>query len=122
MRLRIDYTKYPKHLVKVPQDKWPDSTWLNQKPSEIWLSRYFLVQVFDEKNNVVRLTVNRTYRRNGKWDAEITWDELQEIKRQTGRGEQYAVEIYPCDKDIVNVANMRHLWLPGKPLPFGWFR
>lgn len=33
-----------------------------------------------------------------------------------------AVEIYPAERDIVNVANMRHLWVLPERLPFGWRR
>ena len=57
---------------------------------------------------------------DGRWKDDITWDELQEIKRQAGYGNQMAVEIYPDDLDIVNVANMRHLWILDEPLPIGW--
>ena len=46
--------------------------------------------------------------------------ELQDIKRQAGLGDYMAVEIYPKDRDIVNVANMRHLWVLRDPLQFGW--
>jgi hypothetical protein len=31
------------------------------------------------------------------------------------------VEIYPRDRDIVNIANMRHLWVMAEPLALGWF-
>jgi hypothetical protein len=31
-----------------------------------------------------------------------------------------AVEVYPKDSDIVNVANMRHLWLVDDKTNIGW--
>lgn len=51
----------------------------------------------------------------------ITWDDLQWIKRAAGYGDREAVEVYPLDDDVVNVANMRHLWIlpAGQRLPFG---
>lgn len=49
--------------------------------------------------------------RDGNWIDGITWDELMEIKRQCGFGDRLAVEIYPPDEHIVNVANMRHLFI-----------
>jgi hypothetical protein len=68
------------------------------------------------------MTVNRVvYRTNGNADGNISWDDLQRIKREIGRGEMYAVEVYPRDADLVNVANMRHLWLFDEPLDCGWF-
>ena len=91
-------------------------------PFEVWRSRDFLVQVFDE-NGQVRITVNRTHQPNGKdWAGGISWDELQQIKAEIGRADQWAVEIYPPDEEIVNLAVMRHLWLlPGEP-DYGWTR
>jgi hypothetical protein len=55
-----------------------------------------------------------------RWADGITWDTLQLLKRECGHGERWAVEVYPPDTDIVNVANMRHLWLLRAPPPFGF--
>lgn len=90
-------------------------------PFEAWLSRYFLVQLFRE-NGTVRITVNRTaYDMDTKqWAQGITWDELQEIKREIGRGDVWAVELYPPDIAVVNDANMRHLWVLDTAPAFGW--
>ena len=43
----------------------------------------------------------------------------QEAKRR-GCGARDAVEVYPADADVVNVANMRHLWLVAGELAFKW--
>lgn len=86
----------------------------------MWISRDFLVQVFLEKR-AIRLSVNRTtIQSDGRWSDRITWDELQAIKREVGYGDRFAVEIYPADRDLVNVANMRHLWILRDPLGIGW--
>ena len=67
------------------------------------------------------MSVTRTtFRGDGRTDDGITWDELQGLKRSIGRGEQYALEVYPRDSDIVNIANMRHLWLFEEPMDCGW--
>jgi hypothetical protein len=68
----------------------------------------------------LRMTVNRTEFVRGGWAAEITWDELQAVKREIGRAEQWAVEVYPADSGLVNVANMRHLWLLDTAPDFAW--
>lgn len=54
-----------------------------------------------------------------KHDIPITWDELQAIKDWLFPG-RIALEVYPPKDKIVNVANMRWLWvLPaGACLPF----
>lgn len=71
-----------------------------------------MVAIYDEEHAICRLTVNRTEMgRDGRWRDGITWDELQDLKRQAGYGEAMAVEVYPPDSEVVNVANMRHLWI-----------
>ena len=41
----------------------------------------------------------------------ITWDELQEIKRDCGFGDKDAIEFYPKDIDVFNTGNVRHLFV-----------
>lgn len=106
-------------FVNVPRDKWPYDD--DARRSSVWLSDEFLVQEFTE-DNAVRLSVNRVRRKDGGWEEDITWDELQTVKRSLGYGDQFAVEIYPADLDIVNLANMRHLWVPDEPIDIGWRR
>lgn len=89
----------------------------------VFRSRDFLVQIFPATESIVRMSVNRTeLRQDGRWSDEISWDELQRLKAEAGYGDLDAIEIYPPDKDVVNVANMRHLWiLPDDlKLPFAW--
>lgn len=51
----------------------------------------------------------------------VSWDALQWVKGAVGYADCEAVELYPPDDRIVNVANMRHLWVlaPGQLMPFG---
>ncbi len=41
----------------------------------------------------------------------LTWDEIMDIKREMGFGERTAIEYYPADSEVVNLANMRHVFL-----------
>lgn len=59
---------------------------------------------------------------SGRWDDSLTWDELQAVKTDCGFGAWFGLEVYPRERDVVNVANMRHLWILEHPLPIGWFR
>ena len=89
---------------------------------DLWRSNRFLVQLYEARDGGQRLSVCRTMldTTTGRWLDGITWDELQAIKRQVGFGDRMAVEIYPADAQVVNVANMRHLWILDQPLPFAW--
>jgi hypothetical protein len=109
----------------VPESEWPHSPEA-ERPQAVWRSRHYLAVVYPVPAlngvEVRRLSVNRvTIRPDGHWDEGIRWDDLQRLKRETGHGDWYGVEIYPRDRDIVNVANMRHLWLLAEPLALGWF-
>lgn len=121
--LERENAKHPVTLTEVPRNTWSEPMLTAIRgPRRVWRSREFLVQEFLEPaaGVLVRLSVNRTQLSGGRWSENITWDELQRIKREVGYGTSDAVEVYPCDADVVNVANMRHLWVLAEPLPFAW--
>ena len=103
-------------FIEIPKNQMPIS---ERAPRKVYKNDKFLVQVFIEENKPTRLTINKVKRKLNNWVDGITWDELMHIKRMIGYAEQCAVEIYPPDKDVVNVANMRHLWLVDMP-DFAW--
>lgn len=90
-------------------------------PFAAWRNRNFLVQAYHD-GGTVRLSINRTdfSVSTGDWDDGITWDELMRVKAACGYGDFWAVEVYPPDEHLVNVANIRHLWLLPEPPAFGW--
>lgn len=87
----------------------------------VWRSNRFLVQLYRPKAGGQRISINRTMVdvTTGRWVDGITWQEIQDIKRGIGFGDRDAIEIYPADQDVVNVANMRHIWLV-EPVAFAW--
>jgi hypothetical protein len=111
--LHVENTRWPRNkLVVVPRDKWPHLPPYMKRPIKVMRDRNWLVQIFEEVDSI-RLSINRTdLDKNDDWRDCITWDELMELKRQAGYGQSCAIEIYPEDTDIVNVANIRHLWIP----------
>ncbi|MFW2011588.1 DUF7694 domain-containing protein [Acinetobacter bereziniae] len=80
-------------------------------PIKVYKNGEFLVQIFNLGGEPTRITVNKVKRKGNNWVDGITWDQLMQIKRLLGYADRCAVEIYPPDQDIVNVANMRHLWI-----------
>ena len=116
--LEKEYAKLPPFLRQVPADLWE-----NFKPPdliEVWRSRGFLVQIYAEPNEYQRMSVCRSTHNGDSWADHVTWDELMRLKRECGRGDRDAVEVFPADRDVVNVANMRHLFFPPIDLPFKW--
>lgn len=124
--LEKENQKQPTELRMMPREDWNkfdhSTSTLSAQRIEVWRSYKHLVQVFQEKDGLLRMSVNRArIGRGGDWDDGLHWEELQDIKRQIGRGHMYAIEIFPAALDVVNVANMRHLWILPEPLDIGWF-
>lgn len=88
--------------------------------TNVFLSADFLVQQYLENDGTIRLSICTTKQKGSKWVDGITWDQLQEIKRNVGFGNRLAVEVYPEDSRIVNVANMRHLFILQERPSFAW--
>jgi hypothetical protein len=124
---RAEQKNRPARLTEIPREEWPRAYALAEHPpTHVWVSQKYLVQMFDEEPfqgiDTRRLSINRsTLKSDGHWDEDLVWTELQAIKREIGFGDWYGVEIYPRDRDVVNVANLRHLWILAAPLNLGWF-
>lgn len=117
--LQKENQKFPEFLVPIPKEEWPvviSGLW------QVWRSRSFLVQLYASAyGGVIRMSVNRTsLTKGGHWPDQITWEQLQKLKRECGYADFDAVEVYPSDRDVVNVTNMRHLWILEQPLAFAW--
>lgn len=118
----IENASYPEYLIQIPAERWMAACW-DEGRIEVWRSRHFLVQVFAERNGAERLTISHVaLNRSGGWQEGITWDDLQRLKYECGRGEKWAVEIFPSEFHVVNVANMRHLWVLNEAPAFAWIR
>lgn len=91
-----------------------------------WQNRNFLAQLYKEENGYIRFTVSRTIFTNPdkdmivRWRDGITWDELMIVKAGCGFGDIWALEVYPPDYEVIDRANMRHLWLFDDVPPFAW--
>lgn len=117
-QLKRENAKQPTHLREVPREEWPTR---NSPQLRVLRSRDFIVQEFPANPPaLVRLSINRTALDGERWQDGITWEELQRLKRECGYGDSGAIEIYPADTDVVNVANMRHLWIMAEPVACAW--
>jgi len=117
-RHNAEMKKLPAALTPVDESEWPASS---VDRVGVWRSKKYLAQLFAEPDGIHRLTVCRvTVGQGGRWNDDISWDELQQIKHDIGCGDKWAVEIYSPDEHLVNVANMWHLWLQPRELSFGW--
>lgn len=108
------------NLRAVPRDQWPERC-ADVRRVAVFQDARLLVQVFEEDAQVVRISVNATaLGKGGRWKDGLSWDVLQAIKDAVGYADRDAVEVFPARGDVVNVANMRHLWVLPERLSFVW--
>lgn len=118
-QLKEENRKYGDQLVELGPELWP----AGYPPNLIRTlrNRHFLIQIYLEASNLVRLTIHRTtINADLDWEDGITWEQLQALKDAAGFADLDAVEVYPRQVDIVNHRNIRHLWVLEHPLPFVW--
>ena len=110
-QIRAYSNTFPSHLVRVTQPNLP--THFKSEILESWRSKKFVLVVYAINENIERISINRADFNKDftRWNDKISWDDLQRLKAECGRGHLEAVEVYPADKDIVNVANIRHIWV-----------
>ncbi len=114
---------WPKDLTRLEPKDWPELAADHPAPpDEAWRSRAYLVQIryLDPSTSggaEELITIRRTIH-----GAPFTWDEIQVIKRDVGRGDRAAVEVFPEDAHLIDEAEMRHLWILAKPPAFVWRR
>lgn len=124
-QLRRDNQQWPVEPILIPREKWPPqhegNTGRNPRLA-VLRSSDFLIQLFDAGEKIVRMSVSRTDWdvNKGRWREGISWDDLQWLKDACGFGARDAVEVYPPAADVVNAANMRHLFILPYRLPFVW--
>lgn len=96
-----------------------------RQPIKVWRNRHLLAQLYDDRpdgtGDSFRLSINSArIDKHGDWIDGITWDTLQRVKTQVGFGDWWAYEIYPPDRQVVNIANIRHLVLSCSAPPGAW--
>lgn len=117
--LKETISQYGNYMEKVPEDEWPTDV-KGKRPLEVWNSRLFCAMLWED-NGFQRLSMCRTaLKPDGSWEDGLTWDEVNRVKSECGYHDRWAVEVYPPQDSIVNVANMRHIWLLDKPPSYGW--
>ncbi len=129
--LRMENRSWPDRMREVPMSDWTDgmkamavSLTSTSAPMRAWRSNRFVAVLYDEgikKPN--RLSINRAVLSDdGRYEGGITWDELMQVKRECGFEKVDALELFPSDATVVDVQNMRHLWICDVRSRLNWNR
>ena len=109
-------------MVEVDPSSYAAFPGMVRWPVRVWQSRDYLAVLYvDTRDGSRCLSVNRTAtNRDGSWMDGITWDELQRVKNETVGPETWAVEVFPAQSEMINEANMRHLWVLDEAPSYAW--
>jgi hypothetical protein len=120
-RMSIQYPTRLRELTTTEIGALPSG---KSKLLRVWRSRLYMVGLWLEPSGFQRLTIQRAAIDNaGQWVDGITWDQMQQLKTEAGFGNMWAVECYPPEDQVVNVANLRHMFLlPDGAPSFGWMK
>ncbi len=89
---------------------------MSQRRKKNWGDTY-AAQVVVSYTSLGPINHLKVRRHDGKTNC-LTWDELMVIKNEMLGEDACAIELFPCECDVVNEANIRHLWeLPEGFLP-----
>lgn len=110
---------YPDTLEIVPEND-PNLPYSShpQDIEHIYRSKKYTVILWKQGIDHTLLLGQKFSISRNEWDSKdrrykdgLTWDEIMDIKREMGFGERTAIEYYPADSEVVNLANMRHIFL-----------
>jgi hypothetical protein len=62
----------------------------------------YIIELYNDNHIIIRKT--------DKSPVNVSWYEMQFIKNIVIGPDEYAIEIYPSEDDLVDNANIRHLW------------
>lgn len=85
--------------------------WLSQVET-VHRNKVFSVLERHDKSGAVHLAVSSLSERRP------TWWEMQRIKDEIAGPDATAVEVYPPQNEVVDEANMFHIWVVPEALPF----
>jgi hypothetical protein len=103
------------NIKEIPRTQWKTYPSSEKRRLNCWAGDTYIVQLFKEPKNRFRIQVGRHDE-----DDCVSWDDIQACKAAIGFGDVDALEVYPRDKDVVNLGNFRHLWILDTPLDFPW--
>ena len=119
--MRKESANYTTEFVRIPSEEWVDPP---VGLVMVWRNNRYLVQVYAQNDCLVRLSICQAKLNadGSRWLDGLTWEDLQWVKNSVGFANNCAVEIFPPKKDVVDVANMRHLFVFEKPLACMWVK
>lgn len=87
----------------------------------IYINNIFVVQVFKPVQTTWGELIKVGVRRNDEAPVH-SWSDLQRIKNEVFGQNYYAIEVYPSEMDVVDVANMYWIWVLSnqQKVPFGF--
>jgi hypothetical protein len=122
-KYKLECKSFPAELLAIPKFQWPKGDSYNSQCQGVWRSREYAVFAWMEPGkSCLRLTFQKTEidRQTGRWRDGLTWDTMMKLKDEAGYGDHWAVEVYPPREHVVDVVNLRHIWLLNEKPDYAW--
>lgn len=82
---------------------------IKNKPDMAWKNNHHVVQLYKKERNILGILMDKWMIRRNDSQAIKDWYEIQEIKNDIIGREKQAIQIFPKESELVDVANM--YWL-----------
>ena len=115
MRKRASWDWHEKEITAADREKYPAC----RDILRAFFNDHYSVQLYTvptEMGLVLHLIVR------AQLGGEPPWRDMQRIKNELVAPEAYAVQVYPARGDVVDQADVYHLWVLPRELPFGLHR
>lgn len=103
-------------MMKLNAGKFEEISWreismtsVKNKPDRAWKNNHYIVQLYRKERVIFGITMDKLMIRRNDAEPIRDWYTLQNIKNEILGKEHEAIQIFPKDSELVDVANM--YWL-----------
>lgn len=87
---------------------------------EQWMNDQYVVHKREQLNDKGEVTHMHLSIRNADRSTKHDWRDFQRIKNQLAGPEWEAIELYPAESRLIDMANQYHLFCLKTEIPLGW--
>jgi hypothetical protein len=100
----------PWEISLIPRNAIRSSGWASEMTTIAENKLYaVLMRTITTKRGCITHLAIRSY-----WGNEVPWSAKQRIKNELIGAERHAVEVFPAQSQLIDAANMYHLWVYGE--------
>lgn len=110
--------KYGRALMKLPPNEFEEISYaeiartkVNRLPDKAWKNNHYVVQLYRCERHVFEKHCDKIMIRRNDAEPITEWHVLQEIKNKICGEDATAIQVFPPQNELVDVANMYWLFV-----------